>query len=451
MFAIQSCRELLGRLSMMALLMLSTAAQATFVRMETSLGSIDIILYDNAAPRTVSNFLYYMNTSSYSNSFIHRSSQGFTIQGGGYFWSDARNTYDSVPTNPPIANEFSPNRPNRRGTIAMAKVDGNPDSATSQWFINLADNSAVFDSFNGGYTVFGEVTASSLAVADAIGRLPVFNAGGPFTQLPVTSTPSGSAIAKSNLVIVSKVTKSPNSYQGLWWNANESGWGMSLTQHDDIIFAAIYTYDDVGRPTWYVMPNCPVTVTNGPATITSCTGDIFIVTGGTAPTVPWDGAGKVTTKAGSGKLTFPKFSEGTFDFTINNVSGSKAITEQIFASGSSPPAVDYTDLWWNPNESGWGITLTQQYNIVFAAWFTYDTNGTPVWYVVPNCPVLGAGCSGTLYKVMGGEPLTAAWNGTDPAFEVGSVNFSFNGPSNGTMNYTVNNVTSSRAIIRQAF
>ena len=451
MFAIQSCREFLVRLLAALLLSLPAVAQATLVRMETVLGPIDIILYDSAAPRTVGNFLNYMNTSSYNNSFIHRSSSGLTIQGGGFFWDDARNTYDTVSTNAPIANEFSASRSNKRGTIAMAKTDGNPNSATSQWFINLADNGSVFDSFNGGYTVFGEVTGSSLAVIDAIGRLQIVNAGGAFTQLPVVSTPSGSTIVKSNLVMIRTVSKSPNSYQGLWWNANESGWGMSITQHDDIIFAALYTYDDFGQPTWYVIPNCPLTITNGPATITSCTGDIFQVNGGSPPTVPWNGAGKVTTKVGAGKLTFPKFAEGTFNFTINNVSGSKAITEQIFASGSSPPAIDYTDLWWNPSESGWGISLTQQFNIIFAAWYTYDTNGSPVWYVVPNCPVLGAGCSGTLYKVTGGEALTAAWNGTNPAFEVGVVNFVFNNTSTGTMNYNVNNVSSSRAITRQVF
>ncbi|MEP7154513.1 MAG: peptidylprolyl isomerase [Betaproteobacteria bacterium] len=452
MFSSQRIRGLLNRLLMVVVLAVPSLAHATLVRLDTTQGPIDIILYDKAVPRTVANFLNYVVTNSYGNSIIHRSASGLAIQGGGYFWDDRRNTYDTVATNAPIANEFSPLRSNKRGTIAMAKTDGNPDSATSQWFINLSDNGSVYDSFNGGYTVFGEVTASSLAVADAIGNLPVINAGGPFTQLPVRSMPSGSVIAKSNLVIVNTASKSPNSYQGLWWNPNESGWGMSVTQHDDILFAALYTYDDAGRPTWYVIPNCPLTITNGPVTVTSCTGDMYKVNGATPPTVPWNGAGKVTTKVGTGTLTYPKLTDGTLSFTINGQSGSKAITQQIFASGTTPPPIDYTDLWWNPNESGWGISLTQQYNIIFAAWYTYDNFGNPIWYVVANCPVVNGNlCSGTLYQVNGGEALYRAWNGTDSTLAVGSVSFYFADPANATMTYDINSVQSSRSITRQVF
>ena len=451
MLSIQSIRGMFGRLSVLLLLALPMTSQATSVRMQTVLGPIDIFLYDSAAPRTVANFLEYANTNSYGNSFIHRSAPGFTIQGGGYFWNDASNQIDTISTNTPIASEFSAARSNRRGTIAMAKVDGNLGSSTSQWFINLVDNGYILDNYNGGYTVFGEVSASSLSVVDAIARLPITNAGGAFSQLPIIGTPGGGGIIKSNLMIVNSVTRSPNSYQGLWWNANESGWGMSVTQHADVIFAAIYTYDGAGLPTWYVIPNCPLKVTESPVAVIACTGDIYAVTGASPPGTPWNGAGKVTTKVGSGTLTFPKFSEGTFNFDINGIFGFKAITEQIFAAGSTPPAVDYTDLWWNPGESGWGISLTQQFGTIFAAWYTYDDNFKAVWYVVPNCPVNGAGCSGALYRVSGGEPIFTAWNGTNPAVVVGNVTFAFSDVANGAMNYTINGVTSSRAITRQTF
>ena len=112
---------------------------------------------------------------------------------------------------------------------------------------------------------------------------------------------------------------------------------------------------------------------------------------------------------------------------------------------------DLSDLWWNANESGWGVSLTQQFGIIFAAWYTYDSSGKPVWYVVPNCPVIGAGCRGDLYQVAGGAALTATWNGTNPAVKVGDVTFVFAGATSGTMNYTLNNVISSRAINRQPY
>lgn len=429
---------------MIFLLALPAISHATTVRMLTSMGAIDVILYDNAAPNTVNNFLNYVNSGKYLNSFVHRSVPGFIIQGGGYVWNDASNNISSIVTNAPVANEFSASRSNKRGTIAMAKQNGAPDSATSQWFFNLADNGSTLDGQNGGFTVFGEVSASTMAVVDAIAALPIGNAGGAFSELPLVSTPSNGTIQKSNLVILSAVTAVANNYQGLWWNANESGWGMSLTQHGNIIFAAIYTYDDAGQPTWYVIPNCPVVTTN-------CTGDIYKVTGGSSPEAAWNGAGKIVSKVGTGTLAFTNTSSGTFSFNIDNVAGSKAITPQIFATGTTPPPVDYTDLWWNPNESGWGVSLTQQYGMIFAAWYTYDATGKTIWYVVPNCPVSGASCAGTLYRVTGGEPLSTAWNGTNQPIAVGNATFAFNDAANGTMTYTFSGATSIRAITRQYY
>lgn len=444
MHSVRFNRVIFAALAMLLLFVLPAATHATTVRLTTSLGAIDIVLYDSAAPRTVANFLSYVNSGAYRATFVHRSIPGFVIQGGGYGWDDATNSVIDVPARPPVANEFSTSRSNRRGTVAMAKLGSDPNSATSQWFINLADNSANLDNQNGGFTVFGEVSAGSMAVVDAIAALPRVNAGSPFDALPIVGTLTNGVILKPNLVIVSAATAVSTSYQGLWWNANESGWGMSITQHGDIIFAAMYTYDGAGLPIWYVITNCPVTATG-------CTGDIFRVNGGTPPTVPWTGAGRVLTKVGTGTLEFVNSSVGTFNFTIDDVAGSKAITQQIFAAGTSVSGFDYTDLWWNESESGWGVSLTQQFGTIFAAWYTYDAAGDPVWYVATNCPVSGAGCTGELYRVTGGAPLTSAWKNVNPAVVVGNVTFAFTDAANGTMNYTIDGVASSRAITRQVY
>lgn len=444
MFPATLNRVIVPTLALLLALALSTVACATTVRLTTSVGAIDIVLHDDAAPRTVANFLAYVNSGAYRNSFVHRSVPGFVIQGGGFIWDDATNRSVAVPAKPPVVNEFSASRPNRRGTVAMAKLASSPNSATSQWFINLADNSANLDNQNGGFTVFGEVSAGSMAVVDAIAALPLVNAGSSFDALPVIGTIANGVLLKPNLVLVSATTAVSTSYQGLWWNANESGWGMSLTQHGDIIFAAIYTYDAAGIPIWYVITNCPVTTTG-------CTGDIYRVNGGTAPTAPWTGAGRVLTKVGTGTLAFVDSNAGTFDFTIDTMAGSKAITRQIFATGTTAPSVDYTDLWWNRNESGWGVSLTQQLGIIFAAWYAYDAAGNPVWYVATNCPVSGPGCTGVLYRVTGGAPLTSAWKSVNPATAVGEVTFAFSDAVNGTMSYTINGTASSRMITRQVY
>ncbi len=181
---------------------LCAGAEATTVRLQTTQGNIDIDLYDTAAPVTVANFLSYVNSGAYSDSLVHRAVPGFIIQGGGYFWNNASSTVDPVATHGSIINEFNVARSNLRGTIAMAKLSGDPNSATSQWFINLADNSSILDGQNGGFTVFGKVTAATLPVADAIVNLQNVNAGAPFDELPISSFPPSGILGKSNLVLV---------------------------------------------------------------------------------------------------------------------------------------------------------------------------------------------------------------------------------------------------------
>ncbi len=439
----------------LALLLLSLwtpVALATTVRMHTPLGDIDVQLMDAAAPITVANFLNYVDSGAYANSFIHRSVPGFVIQGGGFRWNTAAASVELVPSNATIANEFSASRSNLRGTIAMAKLGNDPNSATSQWFINLADNSANLDNQNGGFTVFGQVTGNGMQVADAIAALPIVNANGgnaslPFDNLPLVSLPtayiSGQNLVTTNPSVLSTAVAAP--YMGLWWNANESGWGVSVTQHANIVFAAIYSYDQGGQPVWYVISRC-LLVGN------ACTGDIYRVSGGTRPTVAWNDSGKLVRAVGSGALSFGDGDNGQFTFTIDGLSGTKAITRQPLATGSAPPAIDYTDLWWNANESGWGVALTQQYGMMFAAFYTYDGNGNPIWYVASSCPLAGSGCSGDLYQVSGGTALAGAWNGANKLVAtVGTISFAFADANHATMSYTINGATGSRNITRQAF
>lgn len=189
MFSIRFDHIFFSKLALLFALAIPALSSATTVRMQTNVGAIDIILYDTAAPRTVANFLTYVNSGAYRNSFVHRSIPGFVIQGGGYVWNDAASTVDNIPANPPVVNEFSVTRSNKRGTIAMAKIGGDPNSATSQWFINLADNASALDGQNGGFTVFGEVSVGSMAVVDAIARLPLVNAGGVLNEFVTENLP----------------------------------------------------------------------------------------------------------------------------------------------------------------------------------------------------------------------------------------------------------------------
>lgn len=176
------------------------------VTFHTTLGDINVELHPATAPNTVSNFLGYVDRGDYAGSFIHRLAPGFVVQGGGYRF--VAGNVQQIPQQAPVVNEFHDS--NLRGTIAMAKLGNDPNSATNQWFFNLADNSANLDNQNGGFTVFGQVADSqSLAVMDAIAALPITNAGSPFDSLPVINYTAGSAITDSNLVTLSAVTRHP--------------------------------------------------------------------------------------------------------------------------------------------------------------------------------------------------------------------------------------------------
>lgn len=152
------------------------------VRIGTVTKAIDLALFDQEKPITVTNFLAYVNAGRTAANFIHRSVPGFVIQGGGFAWN-ANGGVDAVPTFPAIQNE--PGISNLRGTVAMAKLGNDPNSATSQWFINLADNSANLDAQNGGFTVFARVLGSGMDVADEVAALPRYNAGSPFDTIPL--------------------------------------------------------------------------------------------------------------------------------------------------------------------------------------------------------------------------------------------------------------------------
>jgi cyclophilin family peptidyl-prolyl cis-trans isomerase len=178
----------------------TTGLIANFQLYNTSLGNgvINIVLFDQdgaGAPLTVQNFLNYVSDGDYINSIIHRSIPNFIIQGGGFTVEQL--TPQSIPSNPPVQNEFSPNRSNLPGTIAMAKLGGNPNSATNQWFFNLANNASNLDNQNGGFTVFGQVLSNAdLLTLNVIAAVPVFNRSNlspVFSNLPLLGNPIDSA------------------------------------------------------------------------------------------------------------------------------------------------------------------------------------------------------------------------------------------------------------------
>ncbi len=139
------------------------------IKIETNKGNMMLELYPDKAPKTVANFLRYVDNGFYDNTLIHRIIPGFVIQGGG-FTPD----YKRKETDQPVQNEADNGLKNIRGSISMARTH-NPHSASSQFFINLKDNKALDHrdkSLRGwGYCVFGQVI-TGMQVADTIAKVP---------------------------------------------------------------------------------------------------------------------------------------------------------------------------------------------------------------------------------------------------------------------------------------
>ena len=216
--------------ALLIILFSNTISANDFVRVELdyagNIKNIDIELFPDAAPFTVANFLNYVDNGSYSDSFVNRSVSGFILQTGGYTFNplDPLNTpisptgdgngLEIVPEGPlsPVINEFGIS--NTRGTIAMAKLPDQPDSATSEWFINLSDNQANLDNQNGGFTVFGQVIDNGMSIADDIASYPVHTTlgtilGGSFTSTPVigTDAATASSIYEMNLIMIRSIQR----------------------------------------------------------------------------------------------------------------------------------------------------------------------------------------------------------------------------------------------------
>ena len=186
--------RLLATLASALLLLAATPVLADNpkVRMDTNKGPITIELYPDKAPKTVENFLVYVDEGYYDGTIFHRVIKDFMVQGGG-FTEDLQ----KKPTHDPIQNEADNGVKNERGTIAMART-GDPHSATAQFFINHKDNEFLNHSGKNprgwGYTVFGKVT-DGMEVVDEIASSPT-GGKGPFpTDVPQTT------------IVIEKVTR----------------------------------------------------------------------------------------------------------------------------------------------------------------------------------------------------------------------------------------------------
>jgi serine protease len=248
--------------------------------------------------------------------------------------------------------------------------------------------------------------------------------------------------------------------QGLWWNSpanSESGWGINFAQQGDVIFATWFTYDASGKAWWLSM-----TATRSAANTYS--GTLYQTRGPAFNATPFNGALVTSAAVGDATLTFSDTNNGSFRYTVNGITQTKTITRELY--GTAPTCVfgvhprlaaatNYQDLWWNApagSESGWGLNITQQSDVIFATWFTYDIDGSPVWFSGTATSNGAGGYSGPLYRAAGPAFNAVPFSPSAVKLtQVGTFFLSFADGNAGTFSYSVNGVAQSKSITRQVF
>jgi len=256
-------------------------------------------------------------------------------------------------------------------------------------------------------------------------------------------------------------------YTDMWWNPAESGWGITFAQQGEFVFGTLFSYDAAQRPMWLVMSEGtwqPVPLDDfsaNPADLGTYSGPLYRATGPPFNAVPFTPVGAANlTEVGEMRVAFGSTAT-TLEYTVDGARVTKSIRKQVFgprpadcgaAVGSRAGAANFQDLWWNPAESGWGLSITHQADILFSTLFTYGADGNGLWLVMsdglrqPDGSYLG-----DLYRTSGSpfdsEPFVPVSN----VRRVGTMRLRFTDGQSATLEYSVDGLAVAKAITRQVF
>ena len=267
---------------------------------------------------------------------------------------------------------------------------------------------------------------------------------------------------------------SDSNYQGMWWGGSaEDGWGINFAHQGKTIFGTWFTYDTTGKGWWLTL-----ITDDSKSTSTVFQGDLFATTGPPFNTIPFVKTGPPPSPIGSATLTFNDVNNGSFHYDVNlptgTISQTKAITRQPLgtapfatcAAGVNLTAVtNYQDMWWagtsaSPKaEDGWGINFAHQGDVIFASWFTYNLDGSPLWLVttLQKDAAPGVYKSTNLFRPSGPRFDAYDTHQYNPNASVGNIIVAFADGNNATFSYSVllpgmtTPAVQNKAITRQLF
>jgi len=352
--------------------------------------------------------------------------------------------------NPSLGTSFS--TPLVSGTLALM-LSARPELMPAQLKQILQATARSFPTSGSDPTI----SACTAPVTDASG-LPIEQ-----SECYCTTSTCGAGMLDAGAAVRAAAAGLPSTdfnVQGLWWATpagSESGWGINFAQQGDIVFATWFTYDLTGKAWW-------LSATLNKVGPNAYSGSLMETHGPAFNSVPFSPSLVTANTVGTAAINFSGNNDGTFNYTVNGVSQSKAITRQVFGAlptctfALHPPlasATNYQDLWWaSPaaSESGWGINLTMQSNIIFATWFTYDQSGAPLW-LSGTATNTGPGLyTGILNRTSGpafnAVPFTPSAVQVTPA---GSFALTFADGNTAAFAYNLNGVAQTKPITRQVF
>jgi hypothetical protein len=223
---------------------------------------------------------------------------------------------------------------------------------------------------------------------------------------------------------------------GLWWNAAEPGWGLTLNQQGDVAFGVLFTYAEDGRASWLVASSLR---REDAATFSGAL---------------YRASAVAVTPVGSMKVTLADANHAALEYSVDGRKRTQAITRQAFNGAASicvatrssrAAATAYQDLWWDPADPGWGLAIAQQGDVLFATLFTYDAQGRDTWLVASNAARTGDGSySGALYR-------TSAAEARVKVSTAGEIRLAFADGEHATATFSIDGRSVTKKIARQVF
>ncbi|HUJ01191.1 MAG TPA: trypsin-like peptidase domain-containing protein [Usitatibacter sp.] len=240
-------------------------------------------------------------------------------------------------------------------------------------------------------------------------------------------------------------------HTGLWSDPDEPGWGISLEQEQGVIVATLFAYGPDGEPEWLSASALREQSAD------TYSGDLYATTGAAYDAQAWTPIGVST--VGTLSVTFASAGQAVLTYVADGITVTKAVALTAFGPGGPPSCRlttasraqdgNYQGLWWNPAQSGWGVSIADQGGVLFAVLFVYDASGRPLWLVAPDVQANADGSySGTLYRTHGAG-LAEPWQAAS-AQAVGTLSLRFADGETGTLSYSVDGESMSAPITRFA-